>query len=757
MFFQLPVISKLREIVFSNYSVHPLFSICLFIIIPITLICAFTCLAIILRKIRTLKRSNGKMREISNYIQEGARIYLTQQGKVLLIILIILFIPVGFTGIEFSENPLLGFVYTGLIFFIGALSSLIAGYIGMTTATRTNILVVEASMRDPNEGFKLAYYGGMITGILNISLFILGIWIILLIFNGNVYLIVGYSFGASVASLLAQVGGGIYTKSADMGADLVGKYEMSIKEDDPSNPAIIADLVGDNVGDCAGRGADLFESASSDVIGGMVLGIILFIITSDPIFIIVNFTLIALGMVSLFFTTLFLKIDFKKPSKSIWNVFISATLINVLILFILNLALFGLIGIYLFFASFVGLIIMFITILFTIYYTDVHYKHTRKVADASEEGPSINVLAGISAGLFSTFWPILIFGVAVILAFVFGHMFAITYYTEFLHSNLVNIFGEPVDWNLYLICFGIWGVSMASSSSDTIISTVLSFDTFGPIIDNAHGLTEMGGDEATEELKYNLDQLDAVGNTTKAIAKGFALVCGGLSSIVLFLTFLVNAQSLASELPTFIPQATLLNIFDNLNLFNPLIIFGLLIGFTIPFLIAAMILHAVEDGAKDMVQEVRRQYREIPGLKEGLSKPDYGKCIDISAKNALKKIIQPTATVVIVTLSIGILLGPLVCAGYLIGNLSGCLIVGFFFSIGGASFDNAKKAIEAGLHGGKGSFAHKSAIIGDTFGDPLKDSAGPSMNIIITTVNTMALTFLPLFMITGFLWNLFPI
>ncbi|MHA1802977.1 MAG: sodium-translocating pyrophosphatase [Promethearchaeota archaeon] len=757
MIFELPVIDELRDSLFKDLTSHPLFFVCLCIIIPLTLVFSFICLLLIFKKIKHVEKNNGKMREISNYIQRGARVYLSQQGKVLFVILAILFIPVGLTGIQFLEVPFLGFMFTGIIFLIGALSSLLAGYIGMTTATRTNILVVEASMKDPNEGFKLAYYGGMITGILNISLFILGIWIILLLFNGNIYLIVGFSFGASVSSLLAQVGGGIFTKSADMGADLVGKYEMSIKEDDPSNPAIIADLVGDNVGDCAGRGADLFESASSDVIGGMVLGLILFIITGEPIFIIVNFTLIALGMFSLFFTTLFLKVNFNKPSKSIWKVFISSTSLNALILFFLNIVLFGSIGIYLFLASFTGLITVFISILFTIYYTDIHYKHTRKVADASNEGPSINILAGISAGLYSTFWPILIFGVAVVISFQCGYYFGILYHESVMNNHLINIFGENVDYSFYLICFGIWGVSMASSSSDTIISTVLSFDTFGPIMDNAQGLSEMGGEEASEELKYNLNQLDAVGNTTKAISKGFALVCGGFSSIVLFLTFLINVHALAPELNTLIPKETFINIFVNLEIFKPLIIFGLLIGFTGPFLISAMILRAVEEGAKEMVQEVRRQYREIPGLKEGLSKPDYEKCINISAKSALKKLTQPIFTVLLITLSIGILFGPLVVAGYLIGNLAGCLIVGLFFSIGGASFDNAKKGIEAGLYGGKGSFAHKSAIVGDTLGDPLKDSAGPSMNIIITTINTMALTFLPLFMMTGFLWVLFSI
>jgi K(+)-stimulated pyrophosphate-energized sodium pump len=756
MFFTLPVIFKLRDSL-SDYTVHPIFFICSFIIIPLSLLCSFIILMFIFRKISKFESKTKKMREINSYIQRGATIYLKQQARMLLIVLAILFIPVGFTGINFLDNAILGFFITGFIFLIGSLSSLIAGFIGMRAATKANILVVEASIDDPNEGFKLAYYGGMITGILNISLFVFGVWIILLLTGSNIYLIVGYSFGSSVTALLAQVGGGIYTKSADMGADLVGKYELGIKEDDPSNPAIIADLVGDNVGDCAGRGADLFETASSDAIGGMVLGLSLFIITGDPIFIIINITLISLGIFSLFFTTLFLKVNFDKPSKSIWKVFISATIFNSFMLFLLNILIFGPIGIFLFFSSFTGLIIVFIMIFFTIYFTSIEYKHTKKVADASQEGPSINVLAGLSAGLYSIFWPVVIFGIGVICAYYFGYYFGILYLQENLNSGLINIFGDKVDFRLYLMSFGIWGVAMASSSSDTIISTILSFDTFGPIMDNAQGLTEMATEESTEDLKRNLNKLDALGNTTKAVSKGFALICGGLSSIVLFLTFLMSAQSLAYEIKSIIPPEQLADIFNLISLHNPLILFGLFIGIVVPFLFAAMILHGVQIGARNMVQEVRRQFNSIPGLKEGKALPDYDKCINISAKNALKYMLQPVLSVIIITISVGILFGPMVMAGFLIGNLSGCLIIGLFFSIGGASFDNAKKGIEAGLYGGKGSFAHKSAIIGDTIGDPLKDSAGPSMNIIITTVNTMALTFLPLFIMTGFLWVLFPI
>lgn len=755
MLHTLPVIFKLREIL-SNIGAHPTFYICLFIIIPVTLICSFLCLLIIFRRIRVEEKNNSKMREISQYIQQGATVYLKQQAKTLLIVLAILFIPVGFTGMEYVEDSFLGFFITSLIFLLGSISSLIAGYVGMKSATKANILVVEASIKDPNDGFKLAYYGGMITGILNISSFVLGIWLILLITGGNIYLMISFDFGASVSALLAQVGGGIFTKSADMGADLVGKYEMGISEDDVRNPAIIADLVGDNVGDCAGRGADLFESASSDAIGGMILGLTVFLILGDPVFIISDLTIISVGLFSLFFTTLFLKVNFIKPSRSIWRVFIAATSFNLLVLLIINIFLFGIKGIFLFFASSIGLIASFITILFTIYYTSIDFKPTKIVAESSKESASINILAGLSGGFGAVIYPILIFGISVMGAYIFGIIFSNVYFSE-VGLPSTDLLGNLIDPNILLIAFGIWGVNMASVSSDVIISTILSFDTFGPILDNAAGLVQIAEEEVPFGLKENLDQLDAVGNTTKAVAKGFALICGGLSSIVMFLTFLLSAHTLAGNITSTIPYDQLFNIFNYLDLYNPIIILGLCIGTTIPVLFSSMILKAVQKGAKNMILEVRRQFKEVLGLKEGKAKPDYEKCINISAKTALKNMIKPVLIIIIIVIIFGILFGPMIVAGIMIGNLIGCLIFGIFMSIGGASFDNAKKAIEGGLFGGKGSFAHKSAIIGDTVGDPLKDTAGPSMNILITTINTLAITFLPIFIMTAFLWGITPI
>ena len=754
MILQLPSIQALREML-TNIGNNLVFFICLFVLIPVALTCSFLALFLIFRKINRLEEKTEKMREISGYIQHGARVYLRKQAKMLLIIVAVLFVPVGITGIEFLNIPLLSLFITGLIFTIGALSSMLAGYIGMISATKANILVLEASIDDPNEGFKLAYYGGMVTGILNISLFVVGIWVILLFTNANIYLMVGYGFGASVCALLSQVGGGIYTKSADMGADLVGKYEYNIKEDDPRNPAVIADLVGDNVGDCAGRGADLFESASSDVVGGMVLGLTLFLFLGDPIFIIANITLISLGIFSLFFSALFLKIDFGNTSKSIWRVFISATTLNVIILLVFNLLFFGAAGIFLFLAGFTGLMAVFITIVLTIYYTSIEYGPTSNVAKTSKDSPSLNIIAGLSAGFSSTFGPIIVFVIAIGGAYVFGTLFGQQMLAT-LSSNPTNILGKNISPEIFLITFGIWGINMASVSSDVIISTILSFDTFGPILDNAAGISQMGKeeDQTPEDLRTNLDRLDAVGNTTKAVAKGFALVCGGFSSIVMFLTFLTSTSTLAEDLPSFITKNELIHIFDYLVLHNPLIIVGLFIGVIIPVIFSAYTLKAVQKGAKNMVAEVRHQFEHNGNILEGKEIPDYEKGIELAANNALKYMVKPVFVVIAIVIITGILFGPMVVAGLLIGNLIGCLIFGIFMSVSGAAYDNAKKGIEDGLHGGKKSAAHKASIIGDTVGDPLKDTAGPSMNIIITTINTLAMTFLPVFIMTGFLWGI---
>jgi len=761
MIFSYEIIDILKDFMQSGIKNNLVFYILLYYFVPIGLCISFIIVGYVIYKIIKLhkKVKFEALKEISEYIHRGSRTYLRNQLRSLITIIGILFIPVGLNGIEYLENPYISVIIAALVFMIGSLSSYVASYIGMYSATRTNILVVDLVNEDPNKGFRIAYLSGMITGILNISLLILGIWLIFIISNGDVYLMIPYDFGASTAALLAQVGGGIYTKSADIGADLVGKFDLGINEDDPRNAGIIADLVGDNVGDCAGRGADLFESESSDAIGGMVLGLLIFIFIGNPIFIIVNMMLILFGLFSLYFSTLFLKIDFNNTSKSIWRVFNSSIIFNLVSLVFINILFFGIEGIVLFISSSFGLTSSLITIIFTIYYTNIEHKPTKRIAELSKSSPSLNIIGGIQVGLDAVFIPILIFVFSLILTFIFGHKFG-SILIELNGLPTFDLLGNPINKNYLLLAFGIWGVNMASVSSDTIISTILAFDTFGPITDNAAGIVELSTNGNATNLKYNLDRLDAVGNTTKAIAKGFALICGGLSSIVIFFSFLLSIPNLSSQLSNkFINDITLINIIENLDIVKPLVILGFCVGCSIPVIFSAMILKAVQEGAESIISEIKRQFDEIPGLKDGLNgvKPDYNKCIDISSRNALNHMIKPVLTVISIVIISGILFGPIVVGSLLIGNLASSLIFGFFMSIAGGSLDNAKKGIESGLFGGKNSYAHKSAIIGDTVGDPLKDVAGPSMNIIITTINNLALTFLPIFIMTGFLWPLFNV
>ncbi len=373
---------------------------------------------------------------------------------------------------------------------------------------------------------------------------------------------------------------------------------------------------------------------------------------------------------------------------------------------------------------------------------------TYSVASASQEGPAINAVAGLSVGIESIALPMVVFGVAIIFSYMFGYWFGDWYYA--------SLESPPMDEEVFKFMFGVWGIALASVSSDMIISTILSFDTFGPIMDNAAGITQMAKNESPRNIRSILDKLDATGNTTKAIAKGFALVCGGLTSVVMFETFVLDSFALSQELPTLFIFSNPIQVITNLDLTHPLVILGLIIGTMLPFLFASQVMKAVNKGASAMVREVRFQFETIPGLKEGNGLPDYKRCVDISAKNALKTMVFPVILIIAVPIIFGICFGPFAHGGFLLGNLMGCLIVGLFMTLGGASFDNAKKAIEGGLFGGKGTPTHKAAIIGDTIGDPLKDSAGPSMNIQITLINSISLTFLPTFIITGWVWFLVP-
>ncbi|GAB4310405.1 MAG: sodium-translocating pyrophosphatase [Promethearchaeota archaeon] len=748
-------VEKLREVLSTGLANNPSFFVGLYVVVPVSLVVSYLAVVLVFKKINAANAGLPKMREIHYAIKQGAKTYLARQGRYLLTMLVVLFFPVGFTGWSlFSEAPWAGFILTGGVFMLGSLSSYAAGYIGMDAATRANVRVVMAVEREPSEGFALGYYAGMITGLLNISNFILGIWVIFLVSEYNLYVMIGYGFGASVSSLFAQVGGGIFTKSADVGADLVGKIEVGIPEDDPRNPAVIADNVGDNVGDCAGRGADLFESASSDAVGGLILGTTIFIMVGDPFFIIRDMLFLVTGMYSTLICTLFLGASFKdSPTRPVWIVFSAATAINAAVTLSFSFV-HGLAGLYLFLASALGLMSAILSVFIALYYTDIKYRPTLDIAESSTTGPATNVLSGLATGFEATFLPILVFGLTAVLSSYCGFKYAeLTYPVVEARFGGLDLLGNPLNRSFYYFVMAIWGLNTASVSGDTMISVILSFDTFGPIMDNAAGITEMAGDEASPELRRMLDKLDATGNTTKAVAKGFALICGGFSSIVLFQNFLINTRNLAGVVSGPIPVENLRNAVNFLDVSNPTIVFGVLLGVALPFLFSALCLRAVSKGSNTVVKEVRRQFKEIPGLREGTGKPDYDRCIDICTRQAIHSMIGPVLLVISLPLGTGILFGPFFVAALLVGNLIGCLLLGVFMTLGGAAFDNAKKGVEGGLFGGKGTEVHHATVVGDTVGDPLKDTAGPSMNIVITTVNTLSLTFVPVFIMTGWLWN----
>ena len=735
----------------GEYSLVFIFSFVF--LIPIMLIVAFLSIYVIYKKIKSFKSKYEEMQVVHYYIREGSKTFLKRQAKTLIKALLFLFIPVGLSGVAFLDNWILAISLSGIFFILGCFCSILAGYVSMDAATRTNLLVAEASCESQEKGFKYGYLGGMVNGIMNIAMFVLGLWLLFIFTRANVNLLVSFSFGGSISALFTQVGGGIFTKAADIGCDLVGKIEMDIDEDDARNPAVIADAVGDNVGDCAGRGSDLFESALSNTIGGMIIGLAIYAYTGNPIFIISDITLLSSGVFAAIISYFFLDANFEdEPIKAVWRVFFIATGINIGILTLLNFLLFGNNGYILLLCMVMGLLASLISIISTIYYTDIKYRPTRTIAKSSKKGPAINIITGLATGYGAIFYPLLAFIASISISYVLGYIFGQVYFDQLLLEGI--IISIPV--SRFAFIFAIWGINMASVASDTMISTILSFDTFGPIVDNAGCITGMANFGKKKKLHNYMERLDAIGNTTKAISKGFALVCAGYEGITLYQTFIFDAANLAHTIPSTFSTAMLNNLGDYFQVTNPLVILGLLIGGIIPYIFSSNVMKAVSKGASRIVREIRRQFRVVKGLKEGNTIPDFNRCIDIAEKNALKSMTRPVVIIVLVPLISGILFGPVFVGAVLVGNLIGCLIIGMFMTTAGAAFDNAKKGIESGLFGGKNSPAYKASVIGDTVGDPLKDSAGPSINIELTTINTLAITFLPIFLVTGWGWFLFP-
>ena len=633
---------------------------------------------ILARRVMAEKEGNELMRQLSRSIEKGAMTFLKREYSFLFF-----FIAVVAIIIVWVRGNV-----TGISFIIGALCSGLAGFVGMKIATKANTRTAFAAQESGLvKALKVAFSGGAVMGMSVTGFGLVGLGI-LYYFYEDPNLINGFALGASSIALFARVGGGIYTKAADIGADLVGKLEAGIPEDDPRNPAVIADNVGDNVGDVAGMGADLFESFVGSILSCMILGSLLY---GSINYMIYPLIIASCGAISVIIATLFISPKDKQSIHKALNLgtYISGCLVIIASL-LLSYILFGNMAI--FFATISGLIAGVAIGLITEYYTSYDYSPVKKISEASLTGAATTIIEGFAVGLKSTALPVIVICISIYVSYYFA---------------------------------GLYGISVAAVGMLSIVGMTVSVDSYGPIADNAGGIAEMAG--LKPEVRAITDSLDAVGNTTAAIGKGFAIGSAALTALALF-----SAYSRSVNL-------------DIISITNPIVIIGIFIGGILPFLFSSMTIEAVGKTASLMISEVRRQFREIPGLKEGTAKPEPEKCVDISTKGALKEMVIPGLLAVTAPIFVGIFLGPEALGGLLLGSL----VVGVFLAImmanSGGAWDNAKKYIEKGNYGGKNSPAHQAGVIGDTVGDPFKDTAGPSMNILIKVMSIVSLVFIPLF------------
>lgn len=629
-------------------------------------------------------------REIAKLIHEGAMTFLRKEYSILAVFIALV------SGVLFfiDRNPAQFRGEMAVCFIMGAIFSAAAGNIGMRIATKANVRTAIASKKSLNDGLKVAFSSGTVMGMSVVGLGLLGV-ASLYAWLGNPSIIFSFGFGASSIALFARVGGGIYTKAADVGADLVGKVEKSIPEDDPRNPATIADNVGDNVGDVAGMGADLFESYVDSIIAAMVLGVML---TSMKNAVTLPLALAGLGIVSALVGVAFVKAGKKSSAAAALNkgIFGSAILMAVISAFVV----FWMTGsMNLYFSMLAGLAGGVVIGLSTEYYTSPHRSPVKSIADASKTGPATNIISGISVGMISTIIPVLAVCAAMGAAYYFG----------FAYEGTIG---------------GMYGIAIAAVGMLSTLGITLATDSYGPVADNAAGIAEMAG--LGPEIRKRTESLDAVGNTTAAIGKGFAIGSAALTALALFVTF---------------SQVTKISV---INLIDYRVVIGLFLGGLLPFVFSSLTMRAVGNAAEDMVIEVRRQFKTIKGLMEGKKKPDYKRCIAISTNAALKQMIVPSIIAIVVPIAIGMWSVEAV-GGLLAGTLVSGFLLAVFMANSGGAWDNAKKYIEEGNFGGKGSEPHKAAVVGDTVGDPFKDTSGPSLNILIKLISIVALVFLPLF------------